>query len=189
MDPELRFFNRSGWPWVHNEPKPLESNSFRSMTKQYQCQKLSTFPFLYFRRPGNVAHVSQKTFCYLWRFYSLLFRGFFVVFSWLFRGPMSRKTAFGPFSLLFRGFFVAFSWPPFWANFTRIRPGTVFTCFSIIQGTTRRAALEMFIFMFSRQSRHLRPQNCQHLRTSTEAPKPGLKKKDQDQQLSTQTGT
>ena len=53
----------------------------------------------------------QKTFCYLWRFYSLLFRGFFVVFSWLFRGPLlSRKTVFGPFSLLFRGFFVAFPW-------------------------------------------------------------------------------
>ena len=53
----------------------------------------------------------QKTFRYLWRFYSLLFRGFFVVFSWLFRGPLlSRKTVFGPFSLLFRGFFVAFSW-------------------------------------------------------------------------------
>ena len=34
--------------------------------------------------------------------------GFFVVFSWLFRGPLlSRKTVFGPFSLLFRGFFVA----------------------------------------------------------------------------------
>ena len=49
--------------------------------------------------------VTQKTFRYLWRFYSLLFRGFFValfglekecsgpfrylfvVFSWLFRGP------------------------------------------------------------------------------------------------------
>ena len=46
--------------------------------------------------------------CHLWRFYSLLFRGFFVVFSWLFRGPvLSRKTVFGPFSLLFRGFFVA----------------------------------------------------------------------------------
>ena len=51
--------------------------------------------------------ISQKTFRYLWRFYSLLFRGF----SWLFRGPLlSRKTMFGPFSLLFRGFFVAFSW-------------------------------------------------------------------------------
>ena len=55
--------------------------------------------------------VIQKTFRYLWRFYSLLFRGFFVVFSWLFRGPLlSRKTVFGPFSWLFRGFFVAFSW-------------------------------------------------------------------------------
>ena len=59
------------------------------------------------------------------------FRYFFVAFSWFFRGPLlSRKTVFGPFSLLFRGFFVAFSWlfswPPFWANFTRTRPGTVF---------------------------------------------------------------
>ena len=54
---------------------------------------------------------NQKTFRYLWRFYSLLFCGFFVVFSWLFRGPLlSRKTVFGPFSLLFRGFFVAFLW-------------------------------------------------------------------------------
>ena len=51
----------------------------------------------------------QKT--YLWRFYSLLFRGIFVAFPWLFRGPfLSRKTVFGPFSWLFRGFFVAFSW-------------------------------------------------------------------------------
>ena len=34
-------------------------------------------------------------------------RGFFVVFSWLFRGPLlSRKTVFGPF----RYFFVVFSW-------------------------------------------------------------------------------
>ena len=50
----------------------------------------------------------QKTFRYLRRFYSLLFRGFFVVFSWLFRGSLlSRKTVFGPFSWLFRGFFVA----------------------------------------------------------------------------------
>ena len=54
---------------------------------------------------------SQKTFRYLWRFYSLLCRGFFVAFPWLFRGPLpSRKTVFGPFSWLFRGFFVAFSW-------------------------------------------------------------------------------
>ena len=46
----------------------------------------------------------QKTFRYLWLFYSVLFRGFFVVFSWLFRGPLlSRKTVFGPF-------FVTFSW-------------------------------------------------------------------------------
>ena len=43
-------------------------------------------------------------------------RGFFVVFSWLFRGPLLSRN----------GFFVAFSWPPFWANFTRTRPGTVF---------------------------------------------------------------
>ena len=36
------------------------------------------------------------------------FVALFVVFSWLFRGPLlSRKTLFGPFSLLFRGFFVA----------------------------------------------------------------------------------
>ena len=50
----------------------------------------------------------QKTFRYLWRFYSLLFRGFSVAFPWLFRGPLlSRKTVFGPFSWLFRGFFVA----------------------------------------------------------------------------------
>ena len=70
---------------------------------------------------------TQKTFRYLWRFYSLLFRGFFVAFPWLFRGPLlSRKTVFGPFLWLFRGFFVAFSWPLFWAKFTRTRPGTVF---------------------------------------------------------------
>ena len=43
-------------------------------------------------------------------------RYFFVTFSWLFRGPLlSRKRVFG-----------AFSWPPFWAKFTRTRPGTVF---------------------------------------------------------------
>ena len=65
----------------------------------------------------------QKTFRYLLRFYSLLFRGFFVVFSWLFRGPLlSRGTVFGPFSLPFRGFFVAFSWPLFWANFYAYSP-------------------------------------------------------------------
>ena len=53
----------------------------------------------------------QKSFRYLLRFYSLYF---FVAFSWFFRGPLlSRKTVFGPFSLLFRGFFVAFSWPCF----------------------------------------------------------------------------
>ena len=62
-------------------------------------------------RIGKFHRIFQKTFRYLWRFYSLLFRGFFVVFSWLFRGPLlSRNTVFGPFSWLFRGFFVAFSW-------------------------------------------------------------------------------
>ena len=45
----------------------------------------------------------QKTFRYLWRFYSLLFHGFFVAFQWPFRGPLlSRKRVFGPFSWLFR---------------------------------------------------------------------------------------
>ena len=35
---------------------------------------------------------------------------FFVAFPWLFRGPLpSRKTVFGPFSWFFRGFFVVFS--------------------------------------------------------------------------------
>ena len=37
--------------------------------------------------------LNQKTFRYLWRFYSLLFRDFFVAFPWLFRGPLlSRRT-------------------------------------------------------------------------------------------------
>ena len=58
----------------------------------------------------------QKTFRYLWRFYSLLFRGFFVALFCL------EKQCSG----LFRYFFVAFSWPLFWAKFTRTRPGTVF---------------------------------------------------------------
>ena len=59
--------------------------------------------------------------------FSLLVAFLLVTFPWLFRGPLlSRKTVFGPFSLLFRGFFVAFSWPLFWAKFTRTRPGTVF---------------------------------------------------------------
>ena len=54
-------------------------------------------------------------------------RYFFVAFSWLFRGFFValfclEKQCLG----LFRGFFVAFSWPPFWAKFTRTRPGTVF---------------------------------------------------------------
>ena len=54
-------------------------------------------------------------------------RYFFMVFSWLFRGPLlSRKTVFGPFSWFYVVFFMVFSWPPFWANFTRTRPGTVF---------------------------------------------------------------
>ena len=59
----------------------------------------------------------QKTFRYLWRFYSLLFRGFFVAryffvaFSWLFCGFFValfclEKQCLG----LFRGFFVVFSW-------------------------------------------------------------------------------
>ena len=67
--------------------------------------------------------------------FSLLVAFLLVTFSWLFRGFFVaffvalfclEKTVFGPFSLLFRVFFVAFSWPPFWANFTRTRPGTVF---------------------------------------------------------------
>ena len=67
---------------------------------------------------GNLC---QKTFRYLWRFYSLLFRGFSVVFSRLFRGPLlSRKTVFGRFSWLFRGFFVAFSWPSRGPHFGQI---------------------------------------------------------------------
>ena len=49
----------------------------------------------------------QKTFRYLWRFYSLLFRGF----SWFFRGFFValfclEKQCLG----LSRGFFVVFSW-------------------------------------------------------------------------------
>ena len=73
---------------------------------------------------GHLTKTFQKTFRYLWRSYSLLFRGFFVVF---FRGFFValfclEKQCSG----LFRYFFVAFSWPPFWANFTRTRPGTVF---------------------------------------------------------------
>ena len=70
--------------------------------------------------------------------FSWLFRGFSVAFPWLFRGlHLLGKTVFRHFSWffrgffvvfswLFRGFFVAFSWPPFWANFTRTRPGKVF---------------------------------------------------------------
>ena len=56
--------------------------------------------------------------------FSWLFRDFSVAFPWLFRGPLlsRKKQCLG----LFRGFFVAFSWPPFWAKFTRTRPGTVF---------------------------------------------------------------
>ena len=55
-----------------------------------------------------IENFNQKTFRYLWRFCSLLFRGFFVAFPWLFRGPLlSRKTVFGPFLWFFRGFFVA----------------------------------------------------------------------------------
>ena len=45
--------------------------------------------------------LNQKTFRYLWRFYSLLFRGFFVALFCL------EKQCSGLFSLLFRGFFVA----------------------------------------------------------------------------------
>ena len=60
----------------------------------------------------------QKTFRYLWRFYSLLFRGFFVA---LFRGFFAALFRLETqCSGLFRYFFVAFSWPPFWAKFTRI---------------------------------------------------------------------
>ena len=50
----------------------------------------------------------QKTFRYLWRFCSLLFRG----------PHLLGKQCFG----LFRGF----SWPSFWANFARTRPRKVF---------------------------------------------------------------
>ena len=61
--------------------------------------------------PNIQGSENQKTFHYLWGFYLLLFRGFFVAFPWLFRGPLpSRKTVFGPFSWFFRGFFVVFSW-------------------------------------------------------------------------------
>ena len=46
----------------------------------------------------------------------ILFRGFFVVFSWLFRGPhLLGKTVFGPFSWFFRGFFVALVLGKFYA--------------------------------------------------------------------------
>ena len=52
-------------------------------------------------------------------------RYFFVAFSCFFRGPLlSRKTVFGPFSLLSRGFFVvffvAFSWPPRFGQILRV---------------------------------------------------------------------
>ena len=118
--------------WVHpleeRQMRPQPSKEPRKNVHPAFLQKLvSEFLFdfsegdfagtfgIFFSDPpnkGSKKHLrSQKTFRYLWRFYSLLFRGFFVVFSWLFRGPLlSRKTVFGPFSLLFRGFFVAFSW-------------------------------------------------------------------------------
>ena len=59
--------------------------------------------------------------------FSLLVVFLLATFSWLFRGFFValfclEKQCLG----LFRYFFVAFSWPPFWANFTRTRPGTVF---------------------------------------------------------------
>ena len=50
-------------------------------------------------------------------------RGFFVVFSWLFRGPLlSRKTVFGPFSLLFRGFSRGFFVAPVLGKFYAYSP-------------------------------------------------------------------
>ena len=59
--------------------------------------------------------------------FSLLVAFLLVTFSWFFRGFFValfclEKQCSG----LFRYFFVAFSWPPFCANFTRTRPGTVF---------------------------------------------------------------
>ena len=57
--------------------------------------------------------LSQKTFRYLWRFYSLLF----VAFSWLFRGPLlSIKQCSG----LFRYFFVALFRGPRFGQILRV---------------------------------------------------------------------
>ena len=67
-----------------------------------------------FDNPDKVALPVQKTFHYLWRFYFLLFRGFFVALSWLFRGPCClEKHCLCPF----RGFCGLF----FLGNFTHTR--------------------------------------------------------------------
>ena len=57
-----------------------ETSKLMDMTPSSQvCLRSTTF--------------NQKTFRYLWRFYSLFFRGFFVAFPWFFRGPLlSRRT-------------------------------------------------------------------------------------------------
>ena len=65
------------------------------------CARSQVWGFPKWRR------IIQKAFRNLWRFYSLLFRGFFVVFSWLFVALFClEKQCSG----LFRYFFVVFSW-------------------------------------------------------------------------------
>ena len=67
----------------------------------------------------------QKTFRCLWRFYSLLLRGFFVAFPWPFHGPLLSKNSVW-------AFFVAFSW----AKFTRTRPRKIFWLSSLSEFLT-----------------------------------------------------
>ena len=89
----------SGLNFPRNEaPKLKNLGKFRSNIRGTTIRKIRGTFVLQLFRPKN-----QKTFRYLWRFCSLLFRGFSVAFSW----PSCLEKQF---SCLFRGFFVAFSW-------------------------------------------------------------------------------
>ena len=98
-------FSRRPWAVLTLDAQTAKILFRRDLKAQCNFSLLLSFPF---SEPPK----SQKTLAFL-----------LVTFSWLFRGPfLLEKQCSG----LFRYFFVVFSWPPFWANFTRTRPGTVF---------------------------------------------------------------
>ena len=108
LNPNFFFSNFSGASGISRQnPGISRPKSLISLVSEVRIELFGPHPFTW-KTPTPLENIQTKKFGfgflfrarYLWRFCSLLF----VVFPWLFRGPLLfRKTVFGPFSWLFRG--------------------------------------------------------------------------------------